>query len=113
MFFEIRVSIKYYKKLVFLHIKELSIYKPLEHGLVRWQEPIPVAALSKAWVWGRWLAGIEGLNPAGAGMSLVKCCVFEGRAFYVWLIPRPEKPRRLWLCVCVCVSLSVIKGNSE
>jgi len=35
MFFEIRVSIKYYKKLVFLHIKELSIYKPLEHGLVR------------------------------------------------------------------------------
>ena len=28
-------------------------------------EPIPVAAQSKAWVCGRWLAGIAGSNPAG------------------------------------------------
>jgi hypothetical protein len=29
--------------------------------------PIPVAALSKAWVCGRSLAGIAGSNPAGGG----------------------------------------------
>ena len=35
---------------------------------VRWGEqynPITVAARSKVWVCGRWLAGIAGSNPAG------------------------------------------------
>ena len=35
---------------------------------------IPVAALSKAWVCGRSLAGIEGSNSIAAWMSV--CCVF-------------------------------------
>jgi hypothetical protein len=32
--------------------------------------PIPVAAGFKAWAYGRWLAGIAGLNPAAAWMSV-------------------------------------------
>jgi hypothetical protein len=38
---------------------------------------VPVAARSKAWVCGRSLVGIVGLNPAGAWMSVfrsVVCC---------------------------------------
>jgi hypothetical protein len=35
--------------------------------------PIPVPALSKAWVCGRWLAGIAGSNSAG-GMNV---CLFR------------------------------------
>jgi hypothetical protein len=33
------------------------------------QMPVPVAARSKAWVCGRSLSGIEGMNPAG-GMDV-------------------------------------------
>ena len=33
------------------------------------EKPIPVAARSKAWVCGRWLAGIAGSNRAG-GMDV-------------------------------------------
>jgi len=32
--------------------------------------PIPVAAQSKAWVWGRSLAEIAGSNTAGGGMDV-------------------------------------------
>jgi len=40
--------------------------------------PISVAALSKAWIYGRSLAGIVGSNPAGAWLSLcVVCCQVE------------------------------------
>jgi hypothetical protein len=39
----------------------------------RVREPIPVAALSKAWVYGRSFAGIVGSNPTG-GMDV--CVVF-------------------------------------
>jgi len=35
--------------------------------------PVPVAARSKAWVWGRSLAGTVGSNPAG-GMDV---CLLE------------------------------------
>jgi hypothetical protein len=39
-------------------------------------QPIPMAALSKAWVCGRSLAGIVGSNPArGIDVSLCECCV--------------------------------------
>ena len=33
------------------------------------RSPTPVAARSKAWVFGRWLAGIVGSNPA-EGMAV-------------------------------------------
>ena len=41
--------------------------------------PISVAVRSKAWVYGRSLAGIVGSNPAGAWMSVlsVMCCQVE------------------------------------
>jgi len=54
-----------------------------------------VAARSKAWVCGRLLAGITGLNPAGAWMSVsCDCCVLSGRGLFVGLITRPEKSYR-------------------
>jgi len=42
--------------------------------------PIPVAARSKGWVFGRSLAGTAGSNPDGAWMSVplsVVCCKAE------------------------------------
>ena len=43
--------------------------------------PVPVAARSKAWVWGRWLAGIAGFESRrGHGyLSVVSvvCCQVE------------------------------------
>jgi len=49
-----------------------------------------VAVRSKAWVWGRSLAGIAGLNPA-EGMSIsCECCVLSGRGLCDGPIPLPE-----------------------
>jgi hypothetical protein len=59
---------------------------------------IPVAARSKAWVFGRSLAGITGLNPAG-GMDVsvfYECCMLSGRGLCVGLITRPEESYRVW-----------------
>jgi hypothetical protein len=39
---------------------------------------IPVAARSKAWVWGRWLARIAGANSAG-GMDVLSLVSVVGR----------------------------------
>ena len=41
--------------------------------------PISVAAQSKAWIYGRSLAGIVGSNPAGAWISVFSfvCCQVE------------------------------------
>jgi len=41
--------------------------------------PISVAARSKAWVYGRSLAGIVDSNPAGGMDVFVECCVLSGR----------------------------------
>jgi hypothetical protein len=38
---------------------------------------IPAAALSKSWLCGPSLAGIEGSNPAGVSMSLVNVVCFH------------------------------------
>ena len=65
-------------------------------------EPIPVAARPGTWVCGRSLAGIEGSNPAGLGMSV--CCVcslLSGRGLCHGLITRPEESYRVW-CVSQC-----------
>jgi hypothetical protein len=54
--------------------------------------PIPVAARSKAWVYGSSLAGTAGSNPAEAWMSVsCECCVLSGRGHCVGLINRPER----------------------
>jgi len=61
--------------------------------------PIPVAARSKAWVCGRSLAGILGLNTVGIWMSVCcECYVFSGRGLCVGLITRQEESYRVW-CV--------------
>jgi hypothetical protein len=40
--------------------------------------PIPVAARSKVWVYGRSIAGIVGSNPAGGWMSVSCECYARG-----------------------------------
>jgi hypothetical protein len=54
--------------------------------------PIPVAARSKAWVYGRSLTRIVGSNSTG-GMEYVSCdcCVLSGRGLCDGLINRPEE----------------------
>ena len=55
---------------------------------VKYDQPMPVATRSKAWVCGRSLAGMVGSNPVGAWMSLslsvslmcVVCCQVEASA---------------------------------
>ena len=41
--------------------------------------PFPVAARSKAWVYGLSLAGIVGSKPAGSLDVCCECCVLSGR----------------------------------
>ena len=61
--------------------------------------PTSVATRSKAWVYGRSLAGIVGSNPAG-GHGCVECCVLSGRGLCDGLITRPEKsPIAMRRCV--------------
>ena len=60
-----------------------------------------MAARSKAWVYGRSLAGTVGSNPAGGRDVCVECCVLSGRGLSDGLITRPEESYRLW-CVVVC-----------
>ena len=60
--------------------------------------PIPVAARSKAWVFGRSSAETVGSNPTG-GMDV--CRVLSGRVLCDELTTRPEESHRLW-CVAVC-----------
>ena len=61
-------------------------------------EPIPVAARSKAWVCGRWLAGIADSNPAGGLDVSYKCHILSGSGLCVRLITRLEESYRVW-CV--------------
>jgi hypothetical protein len=64
--------------------------------------PIPVAAQSKAWVYGRSPAGIVGSNPTGAWMFVCsECCVLSGRGLCDELITLPDETYRL-RCVVVC-----------
>ena len=52
--------------------------------------PIPLAIRSKAWVCGRWFAGIVGWSPA-EGIVSCGCCVLSGRGLCFGLINRPEE----------------------
>jgi len=61
--------------------------------------PNPVAARSKAWVCGCWLAGIAGSIPApGHGCLSCECCVLSGRSLCNGPITRVEESYRMW-CV--------------
>ena len=57
-----------------------------------------VTPQSKAWVCGRWLAGIVGSNPAGGMYICRECCVLLGRGLFVGPITRPEES----CCVSEC-----------
>jgi hypothetical protein len=50
---------------------------------------------SKAWVYGRSLAGTVGSNPTG-GMDECLFCVLSGRGLCVGLITRPEECYQVW-----------------
>jgi hypothetical protein len=68
-----------------------------------------VAARSKAWVCGRSLAGIVGLNPAGG----VIVCLWYSVCVVRWslcdgLITRPEESYRVW-CVWVWSWTSILR----
>ena len=56
-----------------------------------------MAAQSKAWVSGRWVAGIACSNPAGC-MDVCECCAVSGRGLCDGPIPRPKEAHRVW-CV--------------
>ena len=76
-------------------------------GCTCFEKPIPVAARSKAQVFGRSPAEIVGSNPT-RGMDTYlfvccECCVFSGRGLCDGLTTRPEGFYRLW---------RVIKNNA-
>ena len=53
--------------------------------------PVPMAVRSKAWVWGRSLAGILGSNLAGVTDVCCECCVLSGRGLGDDLVTSPEE----------------------
>ena len=64
--------------------------------------PVPVAARSKALVFGLSTAEIVGSNPTAKWMFVCfEWCVLSGRGLCDGLITRPEEFYRLW-CVVVC-----------
>ena len=84
----------------FFHITTVHSHDHTEHWMnargpcvlclqiIQDRGPIPLAALPKAWVCGRSLAGIAGSNPTR--MSVVEWCVLSGRGaeefFRVWCV---------------------------
>jgi hypothetical protein len=63
--------------------------------------PVPVAARSKVWVFGRSLSETVSPNPTGGMDVCCECCVLSGRGLCDGLITRPEESYRLW-CVVLC-----------
>jgi hypothetical protein len=57
---------------------------------------VPVAALSKAWVYGRSPAAILGSNPTEDMDVCRVCCVLSGRGLCDDVITCPEESYRLW-----------------
>ena len=68
--------------------------------ILKFGEPIPVAARSKAWICGRSLAGTVVSNPAGGMSVCCDCCVLSVGGFCVGLLTHPEETYRMW-CVWV------------
>jgi len=63
--------------------------------------PVPVAARSKEYVWGRSPTEIVGPNSTGGKDVCCECCVLSGRGLCDELITRPGESYRL-CCVVVC-----------
>jgi hypothetical protein len=63
--------------------------------------PVPVATLSKAYVYGCLPAAIMGSNPTGGMNVCCVCCVLSGIGLCDELITRPEESYWLWRVV-VC-----------
>jgi hypothetical protein len=61
--------------------------------------PVPMAAQSKALVYGRSPAAIVGSNSTES-MDVCLLCVLSGRGLCDELITRPEESYRLWRVVC-------------
>jgi len=76
--------------------------------------PVPVAARSKACVYGRSPAAIMGSNPTG-GMNVCCCegCVLSGRGLCDDLITRPEESYRLWCVVCDLETTKILVNEEE
>jgi hypothetical protein len=73
--------------------------------------PVPVAARSKAQIFGRSPAEIVGSNPTGAWMFVrCDCCVLLGRVLCDGLITRPEESYRLWRVVVCDLETSNKRG---
>ena len=53
--------------------------------------PVPVAARSKAYVYGRSPSEIVGSNPTEGMDVCCECCVLSGRGLCEELITRPEE----------------------
>ena len=68
------------------------------------QQPISVAARSKAWVCGRSLIGTLGSNPVG-GMDV---CLLSGRGLWDGPITRPEPSCRVWCVLTECDRIASI-----
>jgi len=64
-------------------------------------KPIPVVALSEAYVCGRSPPEIVVSNPTGGMDVCSECRVLSGRGLCDELITRPKQSYRLW-CVVVC-----------
>ena len=73
----------------------------LRHGKKIKKMPIPVAARSKACVYGHSLAGTVRLNPAGAWMYVMS--VLSGRGLYntCFFLRRVDRPSRAYRVWCV------------
>jgi len=56
-----------------------------------------MAARSKAYVWGRLIAGIAGSNPARGMFVFLSCVLCVVRVLCVGLITRLEDSDRVWL----------------
>ena len=78
----------------------------LSTNCTRLLTPVSIAARSKGWACGSWLAGTAGSNPAGDMDIYRVCAVLSGRCLCVKLVTRRDQSYRV--CVCVCVCLSVI-----
>ena len=79
-------------------------------------KPTPVAVQYKARTAAFRLLGLlVRISPGHGYLSVVECCALSGRVLRDGLIPPPEEPYRVCVCVCgrACVSLRVIRCDNN